>query len=298
MPLKKGHSPEVVSHNIHEMVRAGHAPKQAVAAALSKARKYKKMAEGGTAGGGTLNPDGSEQDPNKYGGGPTLAEKAAAKANQSQKLGNKIGYGMNQGGVVDEEEEDGPDVPSGMPKMMAYGADPETSSEDEDTRNPLSKPVVASGLNKNESMREMGRLGPDDIKRDLNEIRKDGEYYPDRVANPEEYRQVQDFAAALRREADDAPRPENFAMGGLVQGETAASDEPIGNAPEEGDEERGDTQMASTMREGGMMPEKPDGLEHRIMGDPTGPGLSQEALIAIQNKKKNRRYGVYDPSRG
>lgn len=47
MPLKKGHSHEVVSHNIREMVRAGHPIKQAVAASLSTARKYKKMASGG-----------------------------------------------------------------------------------------------------------------------------------------------------------------------------------------------------------------------------------------------------------
>lgn len=47
MPLKKGHSHEVISSNIHEMVKAGHPVKQAVAAALAHARKYKKMAEGG-----------------------------------------------------------------------------------------------------------------------------------------------------------------------------------------------------------------------------------------------------------
>lgn len=47
MPLGKGYSREVVSKNIHEMVRAGHKPRQAIAAALANARKYKKMAEGG-----------------------------------------------------------------------------------------------------------------------------------------------------------------------------------------------------------------------------------------------------------
>jgi len=47
MPLKKGHSPEVVSSNIKEMVKAGHPQKQAIAAALSMKRKYKKMAHGG-----------------------------------------------------------------------------------------------------------------------------------------------------------------------------------------------------------------------------------------------------------
>jgi hypothetical protein len=47
MPLKKGHSQEVVSSNIRELVRSGYKPKQAVAVALAKSRKYKKMAEGG-----------------------------------------------------------------------------------------------------------------------------------------------------------------------------------------------------------------------------------------------------------
>lgn len=39
MPLKSGSSKETVSHNIKEMVESGHPQKQAVAAALSEARK-------------------------------------------------------------------------------------------------------------------------------------------------------------------------------------------------------------------------------------------------------------------
>lgn len=42
MPLKRGSSRETISENIREMRESGHPEKQAVAAALSNARKSKR----------------------------------------------------------------------------------------------------------------------------------------------------------------------------------------------------------------------------------------------------------------
>ncbi len=46
MPLKPGHSSDVISSNVKELIGSGRPKKQAVAIALSQARKH-KMSEGG-----------------------------------------------------------------------------------------------------------------------------------------------------------------------------------------------------------------------------------------------------------
>lgn len=47
MPLRKGSSKVVIGHNIHEMEKAGHPHKQAVAAALATAYGPKKTKKKG-----------------------------------------------------------------------------------------------------------------------------------------------------------------------------------------------------------------------------------------------------------
>lgn len=71
MPLKKGHSREVVSGNIKELMGSGRPQKQSIAIALTNARKYKKMADGGMVsedmdeGLGTTDADQAERSLNQ-----------------------------------------------------------------------------------------------------------------------------------------------------------------------------------------------------------------------------------------
>lgn len=233
MPLMKGHSQKVVGHNIKEMMKSGHPKMQAIAASLAKARKYKKMADGGMV------------------------------------LGEEPEY----------EDDSDPYVP------MAKGGMVGSSEEFDDNEDPM---VAHKGHNApreapaQTSMAQMDKRDPEDYDRSLNEIRMDGEYYPNEVANPNEQEESSKFASALRKKAqmEMGPESENYAMGGLVQPE---HDPDMGNKPSENMDD-------STEEPLNDMPGRGQKMEHRMMGDPSGPGISLEAKEALERKKKGRRF--------
>ncbi len=116
MPLKKGRSPEVVSHNIKELVKSGRDPKQAVAIALSKKRKFQAMADGGYVEGEMEgeepNRDLAELNDDAY--DPADAANPEEQSEHmafSQALRNKAESslpGYAEGGLVESETEDEP----------------------------------------------------------------------------------------------------------------------------------------------------------------------------------------------
>lgn len=107
-----------------------------------------------------------------------------------------------------------------------------------------------------------------------------GMTHPNDVENPEMQDAQRSLAKALFQKSEEEEM-QGYAMGGLVQPDH--SDELLGAKPSE-------DMMDSTEEPLSSMPKKPDGLEHRIMGNPSGAGLSEEAKRAIQEKKMKRRY--------
>lgn len=108
--MMKGHSKEVVSNNIKEMVKAGHKPKQAIAAALASARKYKKMADGGQA----APNDGQNTTQTSAPGSGTDNSNGVYNPNsddseQSAKNSIAHGFGMAAGGLIDDDMDEGLD---------------------------------------------------------------------------------------------------------------------------------------------------------------------------------------------
>lgn len=129
--MKKGHSHQVISENIHEMVKAGHPIKQAVAASLASARKYKKMYEGGEViehdihdpfqpeqgniGGGDDNSDAGQavytkMDANEGLSDETMDQAMMVKGLQKAKYAanqNTVKYSTDMGGAEGSIHKDG-----------------------------------------------------------------------------------------------------------------------------------------------------------------------------------------------
>ncbi len=105
MPLKMGHSPEVVSENIKELRKSGRPQKQAIAIALANKRKSEKMADGGIVEGHDIADD---MDDEKY---STVGEEEAEMQPEgtipdhemlAQALHKHEDY-LAHGGMVNEE---------------------------------------------------------------------------------------------------------------------------------------------------------------------------------------------------
>src|SRR5690348_16242116 len=98
MPLKKGASKDVVSHNISELVRSGRTPAEAVAIALHNADQTKNYADGGQVDDGSQGSGKPDKDDTK-----------------NKTLGSLIGYpGSDSGKSSDQKDKkayaDGGDV--------------------------------------------------------------------------------------------------------------------------------------------------------------------------------------------
>lgn len=263
MPLKQGSSSEVVGSNIKEMMRSGRPRNQAIAAALSMKRKAKKMAAGG--------------------------EVEEAKPSIGDEIGYPKGASYAKGGTLGDEIH----YPKG--KSWANGGMVGSDEEFDDNVDPMT-PHKGHGAERTDpesvSMDEMDKEDPEDYNTSLNENRMNSysEVPENEVTNPNELEESARFARALRRKAGmimNVEDPDGYAMGGLVQPD---HDPDMGNKPDEEMNDGTEEPMSS-------MPMRPDGLEHRVMDDPSGMGLSKEAMEAIRMKKKGRRFPTNNGSR-
>lgn len=183
MPLKHGHSRDVISFNVKEMMKSGHPQKQAIAAALSSARKAKKMYKGGLVNddfgpAGTPKPVDSgnedmymtdepaagtrephdEQDmymtsvPENAVNGDYEPEKTASPEEDSRRLAAMIS-GYSEGGEVTQiDPVKAKEVSDSFKKATGYAdggmvGDKPEPHEDDGTEEPLSSmPVKPDGL--------------------------------------------------------------------------------------------------------------------------------------------------------
>ena len=263
MPLQKGHSPEVVSSNIKELVKAGHPQKQAIAIALASKRKFKKMASGGLAddeyAGSDFDSSGTPQPVDSGDEDAMLVHKPAG--------GSKLDYRGDEPMHDDEQRslneirEDGEYYPSEVENPM----------EQEEAKG------FAAALRRE----AMSSLSPENYAYGGNVENKKSAKVPagDRFDKPEVVKGMD-------------PATENFALGGLVDDPGRIHDE-LGSKPEE-DMTDGVEDAGASLRSGEA------DLDHSVrndyvVGSPKPPrdlGISQEAMEAIRQKRMKRRYPI------
>lgn len=118
-----------------------------------------------------------------------------------------------------------------------------------------------------------------DADRSLGELAIQGAFRENEISNPESQDEDQMLARALFRRSE--AHPMGYAEGGLVQPEHGMPD---GNKPDE--DMRSDTEEPLS-----SMPPKPAALGHSVVdGVPMSPGVSAEAMRAIEEKRKRRRF--------
>jgi hypothetical protein len=128
---------------------------------------------------------------------------------------------------------------------------------------------------------KMDEKGPEDDPMSLNEIRENGEYYPAEVENPNEMEEADMFANVLKKKMMASASPENphgYAMGGLVEG-MFKDNMQVANKPSEN--------MKGVLNEDEEVHAE---VGTPFMENPSGPGMSKEAMEALRMNKKKRRY--------
>lgn len=262
MPLKKGYSRDVVSHNIQEMMRSGHPQKQAIAAALSTARKYKKMATGGLVNddfdeAGSPQPVGAEEDSYE-------TSKPSAAAQHPDFAPPK-------------------DIERNIPIEMEMGEyhpslveNPEKQSFDRR----LAAAIDNDPVERHEE-KEMGIMfdegGEVSMDASSSDLAKSASDFFKRMKQPKRMAsggEVMERATAARQEDRH-----------VLDAHPADPDEDmLGAKPHPRENDGSEEPMSS-------MPMKPDGLEHKKEGEPKkAMGISDEAMDAIKKRKAKRRY--------
>lgn len=278
MPLMKGHSREVVAHNIKEMVRAGHPHKQAIAAALASARKYKKMSEGGM-------PEREENDE------PRMPEQHLAEGGHVLDVNARHHIASKNFALPGERYpiEDAAHARNALARVSQHGS----PHEKEVVREKVHAKYPGIG---EKHMAMGGTIAPDhdeharsdfdqEADRGLLELNELGKFEESDHASPESEQEHEMLARALHRKAEE-DELRGMAMGGLVEGE---HDEVLGTKPSENMESETEEPMSElevAPAEEGHAP---------VDGVPITGALSKEAheaaMARIEEKRKRRRMG-------